>query len=61
MIKARPYRHEEDDERVGRFLVRVAGADVPHRNGPPFRWECVYCHTLWRKVLEPAPAAGETR
>jgi len=60
-IKVRPYRHDEDDGRVGQSLVRVAGIDAPHRNWPQSRWECVSCHRLWRKVLEPAPATGEAK
>lgn len=60
-IKVRPYRHDEDDERVGQSLVRVAGIDAQHRNWPQFRWEGVSCDPLWRKVPAPAPAAGEAR
>ena len=60
-ITVRPYRHDEDDERVGQSLVRMAGVDVPHRNGLQPCWECVDCHPLWRKVPAPAPAAGEAR
>jgi len=45
----------------GRSSLRMTGVDAPHRNWLEARWECVSCHPLWRKVLEPAPAVGEAK
>ena len=46
MTTVRPYRHEEDTERVDAFLVRMTSADAPHHNWLQARWEYMHFHPM---------------
>ncbi|MFH1313465.1 MAG: GNAT family N-acetyltransferase [Candidatus Eisenbacteria bacterium] len=49
-IRMRRYRHEDDYERVGQFLVRTYQATGNHINWLQPRWEYMHYHPLIRDV-----------
>ncbi len=48
--QVRPYRHPEDYDRVGDFLVRTYRTEGPYRNWLQPRWEYMHYHP----ILDPA-------
>ena len=59
----RPYRHEEDYERVGAFPVRRASADTPHHKRLPASWVPMRVHPILdrsggRRASDPTLCAG---
>lgn len=52
----RSYRHPEDYQAVGAFLVRTFGQEGGHRNWVQARWEYMHSHPM---IEEMAPHFGE--